>query len=466
MTVQVPREVVGESIAIIGGDAAGMSAASYIARRHGGSASVSVFERGDVVSYAACGLPYYISGDIADSRTLLVRDPEHFTRQGIVLHLGQEVVDLDPQAGVLTVRDKRTGAQRNHGFDKALIATGATARIPPIPGIEAPNVFSIRHYDDALALTAHAESCAPVRATVVGASYLGLEMAEALTARGLAVTLVEASSQVFPGLDPDLASLLADELTSNGVSLLVDNPLEGLEVDDEGHAYAIRTRTGLVPTDLVVLALGSAPVVELARRAGVELDSTGAISVDLAMRTNLGNVWAAGDCVSTLHRVTSERVWVPLGPAANKQGRIAGATMMGEPAAFAGVVGTSLVKVFDLHVGRTGLNEAEVRHLNIEPFSTVITSDDIAHYYPGSRPTTIKLITDGSHRLLGAQVVGRSGVPSRVNVLATALCAGMTVDDVAQLDLGYAPPFAPVWDPVLVAANQSIASREGMHREC
>lgn len=456
------RSAARERIAIIGGDAAGMSAASLITRRHGDAASVSVFERSRVVSYAACGLPYYVSGDIDDATTLLVREQEHFVRQGIDLHLGQEVVELDPGRGVLTAQDASTGSRRDHTFDKVLIATGARARVPRIPGLDAPNIFSIRHYDDGLALAEHVAAAGPRRATVVGAGYLGLEMAEALTTRGLAVTLVEASTQVFPGLDPDLSTLVVDELRAHDVDLFLDNPLQGVELDDDGRACAILLKEDTVATDVVVLALGSEPVVELAERAGVAIDATGAISVDGSMRTNLGNVWAAGDCVSTHHRVTSDRVWVPLGPTANKQGRVAGAAMMGESVTFAGVVGTSLVKIFDLHVGRTGLNEAEARRRDLDPVSTTITSDDIAHYYPGSRPTTVQLIADPSHRLLGAQVVGRSGVAGRVNVLATALSAGMTVDEVAQLDLGYAPPFAPVWDPVLVAANKTITDREAV----
>ena len=452
-----------ERIAIIGGDAAGMSAASLIARRHGDAVSVSVFERSSVVSYAACGLPYHVSGEIDDATTLLVREHEHFTRQGIDLHLGQEVVDLDPGEGVLTTEDTSTGSRCDHAFDKVLIATGARARVPRIPGTDAPNVFSIRHYDDGVALADHVEAAGPLHATVVGAGYLGLEMAEALTTRGLAVTLVEAASQVFPGLDPDLSTLIVDELWAHDVDLFLDNPLQAIELDDDGRACAIHLKEHTLATDVVVLALGSEPVVELAERAGVALDATGAIAVDRSMRTNLDNVWAAGDCASTHHRVTSDRAWVPLGPTANKQGRVAGAAMMGEPAAFAGVVGTSLVKVFDLHVGRTGLNEAEARRHDLDPIATTITSDDIAHYYPGSKPTTIQLIADRAHRLLGAQVVGRSGVAGRVNVLATALSAGMTIDDVAELDLGYAPPFAPVWDPVLVAANKAIAAREQTH---
>lgn len=442
------------AIAIVGGDAAGMSAASLIARS-GSDARVTVFERGGVNSYAACGLPYHVGGDIRDPSTLLVREPAYFTGMGIELRLLHDVIDLDPAAGSITVFDQVRATSYEHHYDKLLLAVGASAIVPPLAGSSAPNVFSIRHYDDARSLVRHLEQHHPRRCTVVGASYLGLEMAEALRGQGLEVTIAEGADHVFPAMDADMAALVHDELERQGTEVRLGELVVDLETDDDGLVRAVRTSSARWECDLVVLALGAAPNIDLARKGGIDLDHTGAIATTGSMETNVDQIWAAGDCVSTRHLVTGATVWVPLGPTANKQGRVAGSAMIGQPAQFGGVVGTSLVKVFDLHVGRTGVTEAEALRQGFTVAATTITADDIAPYYPGSGQTTVKLVAEaGTGRLLGAQIVGRAGVAGRTNVVATALQAGMTVGDLAELDLGYAPPFAPVWDPLLVAANR------------
>ncbi len=450
-----------EAIAIVGGDAAGMSAASLIARS-GDDADVTVFERTGVNSYAACGLPYHVSGDISDPTTLLVRDPSYFTSKGIDLRLHHEAIDLDTSAGSVTVFDRVTSTSYEHRYDKLLIATGASAIVPPLMAGGAANAFSIRHYDDAIALVQYVEQHQPRRCTVIGSGYLGLEMVEALRAQELEITVAEGADQVFPMMDADIAELIHAELVTQGSEVRLGEVVVDLEQGDDGRIRAVRTATARWECDLVILSLGAAPNIDLARKGGIDVDATGAIATTPTMLTNVENVWAAGDCVSTTHLVTGATVWVPLGPAANKQGRVAGSAMIGGDAQFGGVVGTSLVKVFDLHVGRTGLTETEARRWGVDVASTTITADDIAHYYPGSRETTVKLVADATtDRLLGAQIVGRSGVPGRTNVVATALHAGMTVADLADLDLGYAPPFAPVWDPLLIAANRLGSMTKG-----
>ena len=443
-----------EAIAIVGGDAAGMSAASVIVRS-GDDARVTVFERSGVNSYAACGLPYHVSRDIHDPSTLLVREPAYFTSKGVDLRLHHEVVDLDTSASALTVVDRVSATSYRHHYDKLLLATGASAIVPPVTGGDAANVFSIRHYDDSPVLVRYIEEHTPRRCTVIGASYLGLEMTEALRAHGLEVTLVEGADRVLPAMDPDMTEVVHTELVDQGTEIRLGEPVIGFEQDEDGLVGAVRTASARWDCDLVVFGLGARPNIELARRGGVDIDLTGAIGTTDTMMTNVDRIWAAGDCVSTTHRVTGATVWIPLGPAANKQGRVAGSSMIGGTARFGGVVGTSLVKVFDVHVGRTGLTETEARRLGMKVDTTRITADDIAPYYPGSGTTTVKIVADAtSSRLLGAQIVGRAGVPGRTNVVATALQAGMTVGDLADLDLGYAPPFAPVWDPLLVAANR------------
>lgn len=448
-----------EKIVIIGGDAAGMSAASVVARDEESTAQVTVLEMGDVTSYAACGLPYFVSGDIEDSTTLLVRDQEFFTERGIDLRLNHEVVEINRNSKQVKVLDVRAGEKFDLDYDKLLIATGATAAKPPIPGIDAPNVFSIRHYNDALNLSGYLNMNRPKRVTVLGASYLGLEMVEAMRAQGLEVTVVEVAEQVFPMIDNRLALLLADELEKNEIGLKLGEPVTELVRGADGNIATVHTKSSNWPCDLVILGLGSRPTVDLARAAGLAIGPSGAIEVSDSLQTNDESIWAAGDCVATNHRITGGPVWIPLGPAANKQGRIAGARMIGKDVRFRGVVGTSLVKVFDLHAGSTGLTETAALAAGFDPISCQITGSDIAHYYPGSKSTTIKLVVDRkTEKLLGGQVVGYTGVAGRVNVLATALHAGMTIQELAELDLGYAPPFAPVWDPILIAANKVVGS--------
>jgi len=443
-----------ERVLVVGGDAAGMSAASRI-RRVDPSVHVTVLEREGVVSYAACGMPYHLDGRIPQPDALLIRSPAQFEDMGIEVRTGHEVTDLDVAAGRVRVMCRGQGARLRFDYDRLLVATGAHPIRPAMDGAHADNVFVFRRYADLLDLATHLDERHSRRITVVGGGYIGVELAEVLTRRGAAVTIVELADTVLNRtLDPELARLVERELQCHGVQLRLSAPMQAL-LTDGPLVSRVATSDDEWACDAVVLALGARPSSGLAAAAGITIDGFGAIQTDAELRTSSDGVWSAGDCTSTVSRITGERVWVPLGPAANKQGRIAGSNMAGRHDTFNGVLGTAFVKAFNLQIGRTGLGEQEASQMGLDVVTTMITAGDRAPYYPGGRDTTIKLVADASTgRLLGGQIIGHSGVPGRTNIVAAALHANMDVATFAEIDLGYAPPFAPVWDPLLVAANQ------------
>lgn len=439
---------------IVGGDAAGMSAASRLART-ARDVQVTVFEREGVISYAACGMPYHLDRRIPDAGALLIRSPEDFGKLGITVRLHHEVLAIDPDARTLSVR--AGDRERVEPYDSLLLATGAEAVVPPLPGAQARNVFTFRRYQDLQLLAAYLRRARPKAMTVVGGGYVGIELAEVLCRCGIEVCLTEAEESLMPGtLDAEVAGVIARELERCGVRLRLGRAVEALGVS-RGRAREVQTASESWPCDAVIMAVGVRPASRLAREAGIPLESNGAIITDSSLRTGRRGVWAAGDCASTTDLVTGGRTWVPLGPAANKQGRVAGDSIAGRRVRFEGVVGTALVKAFDLEIGRTGLTETAARQAGFAVVGAQITAGDRAPYYPGGSPTSVKLIADAvSGRLLGAQITGAAGVAGRTNVVAAALHARMDVEQFVGLDLGYAPQFAPVWDPLLVAASQIL----------
>ena len=446
-----------ERLVVVGADAGGMTAASQARRRRpADQLEIVAVDRGRHASYSACGIPYWIGGAVDSVDALVTRTVEEFRKQDIEVRLRHEAVSLDLAAGAVLVRDLDGGGETRLGFDQLVVATGATPVRPDIPGVDAPGVFGVQTLDDGeevrAALAAGAE-----RAVVVGGGYIGLEMAEAFVQRGLAVTVVEAAPQPMSTLDPDMGALVAGAVEGLGIELLRDAPVTGIVTGADGRARAVATADREIPADVVVLGLGVRPGTELARAAGVEIGVTGGVVTDARMRTvSHEQVWAAGDCVQTIHRVSRAPVSVPLGTHANKQGRVAGINLGGGYATFPGVVGTSVTKVCDLEVARTGLREADADDAGFRFVTATVESTTRAGYFPGARPITTKLIAERrSGRLLGAQIVGREGAAKRIDVLATALWNDMTVEDIAGLDLSYAPPFAPVWDPVLIAARKA-----------
>jgi NADPH-dependent 2,4-dienoyl-CoA reductase/sulfur reductase-like enzyme len=438
-----------------------MSAAA-VARRRTSRDDVDVvaFEMGNYTSYSACGLPYFVGGEFDDVEKLIARTPEEHRASGIDLHMRHEVLGIDLDAATVRVRDLEAATERDESFDRLVIATGASPLRPDLPGIDAEGVHGIQTITDGIALRNRLDEDDPPHrnAVVIGAGYIGLEMAEAMQARGLDVTVVESSPQPMEALDPDMGALVADAMRGLGITLLTDTRAEGFETDARGRVRAVNTTAGSFPADVVVLGLGVRPNIDLAQAAGIEIGETGGIATNSHMATSADNVWAAGDCVQTHHRVTGRPVRIALGTHANKQGRVAGINATGGAAIFRGVVGTAVTKVCAYEIGRTGLSEREAAEAGLDFVSAKIDSTTRAGYYPNTQPITVKVVAERiSGRMLGGQIIGREGAAKRIDILATAIWAGLGADEVADLDLGYAPPFSPVWDPTLVAARRVAA---------
>ncbi|WP_328848859.1 FAD-dependent oxidoreductase [Micromonospora zamorensis] len=457
-----------QRLIVIGGDAAGMSAASQARRRRDrDDLEIVVFERGHFTSYSACGIPYWISGLVPGPDALIARDPQTFrTEYAMDVRMRHEVTAIDLERREVVARDLEGGGEVRERFDDLMYATGAVPVKPPWAVTDAGGVFGMQTLDDGAALREWLDAePKPRRAVVVGGGYIGVEIAEALIQRGLSVTLVEAGDQPMATVDSDMGELVAEAMRGLGITIRTGLPVTGLEQRD-GRVSAVVTAEGPMPTDVVVLGLGVRPNAALAEAAGLPIGPTGGVRVDRRMRVpGLPGIWAAGDCVETLHRVSGMPVHVPLGTHANKQGRVAGINIGGGYATFAGVIGTAVTKVCDLEVGRTGLREGEARTAGFDFVSVIAESTNRAGYYPGSRPMTVKLLAERpSGRLLGAQIVGWSEAAKRIDTLAVALWNGMTVDDMTSLDLGYAPPYAPVWDPVLIAARKAVDALAALAR--
>lgn len=443
--------MMSKQVVIIGGGAAGMSAAAK-ARRMDPALEIVVYERSGYVSYGACGFPYAIKGDIACVEDVVVRTPEQFAKQGIRALVRHEVRAIDPAARTVRVRDLSSGVEITDSWDELLLTAGGGAIRPPLPGADMPGVFTLRNVEDALAIQGWIAQHQPTRGVIIGGGYIGLEMAEALAAHGIALTVVERLPQLLPNLDPELAAHAQAELVRQQVEVRLSQAVEGLDGDACVRGVVVGGQT--IPADIVILAVGVRPQVELARAARVALGPTGAIAVDDHQRTSVLHIWAAGDVAEAHHRVTGRPAWVPLGTTANKQGKVAGENIGGGDARFGGIVGTAVVKVFDLEAASSGLTEARARAEGFMVKTVSATANSRAHYMPGHQPIHVKLVyEEESRRLLGGQLIGREGVAKRVDVIAAALHGGWTVDELAELDLSYAPPFAPVWDPILVAAN-------------
>ena len=444
-----------ERLIVIGGVAAGMSAASK-AKRVNRDLDVVVYEKSGFVSYGSCGLPYYVAGVVRDHNDLIARTPAEFARRGIAVHVHHQVTEIDPTRQVVHVTNLDSGQEWTEPYDQLVIATGGRPAVPrDLPGRDLGGVFVMRTVEDGIAIRDWLQRQWPQRVVIAGAGYIGMECAESFLRLGLEVTVIGRPPQVLKHFDPQMAQLVQEELESKGARLSLGNTLLAIEGDD--RVRRVITSQGTFEADLVLLAIGVVPNSALAQAAGVELGVKGAIATDAQMRTNLPNVYAAGDCAEAHHRVSGQGAYIPLGTTANKQGRVAGANAGGSQASFGGIVGTAVTKVCDVHAARTGLTEKQARELGYQVSVTQIKAPTRAHYYPGGSPLHVRLVVDtGSGKLLGGQVVGREGVARRIDVLAAALHRGWTVEDLAGLDLAYAPPVSPVWDPLLVAANVAL----------
>jgi NADPH-dependent 2,4-dienoyl-CoA reductase/sulfur reductase-like enzyme len=444
-----------DRLVVIGGDAAGMSAAMQVRRREP-EREIVVLEKGRWTSYSACGIPYLVGGSVGEIDDLVARSPDSFRDEHrIDVRLGHEVRAVDLDARRVEAWDHEAGRTVTVDFDTLHIATGARPLRPDLPGLDDPVVHGVQTLDDAAALEAAVEGGGVRDVVVVGGGYIGLEMAEAFVQRGLAVTLVEAADQLMPTLDADVAEPLEGALREAGIDVRLGTPLEAVE---GGAVVAGGER---VPADVVVLGLGTRPNAELAAAAGIAVGVKGAIRVDRRQRTSADGVWAAGDCCESYHLVARAPVHIALGTVANKQGRVAGINMAGGYAGFPGVLGTAVTRVCHIEIGRTGLSRREAAEHGFVTVEASVEGATRAGYLPERKRITIKALAEaGTGRMLGAQIVGEEGTAKRVDVLATAIQAGLTAEEVVDLDLGYAPPFGPVWDPVHVVARNLIRALE------
>jgi CoA-dependent NAD(P)H sulfur oxidoreductase len=430
-------------LVVIGGIAAGMSAAAR-ARRLDAHAEIVVLERGETVSFGACGLPYYIEGQVASLQQLVAYTADHFRlERNINVRTGAQA------ASILHGRRRvMLSSGEDVFYDALVIATGARPRGVELPGANQEHVFTLHTEADGHRMDEFIRRRNPRRAVVIGAGYIGLEMVEALQRRGLQVTLLEGSQDVMNRVDPEVTQRVEAELKRSGVEVQFGHRVQCIE----GH------NVDGIAADMVVAAVGVKPNSELAADAGVELGMSGAIRVSSQMETNVAGIFAAGDCAETTHLVTGRPAYLPLGTTANKMGRVAGANAVGRRETLEGVAGTAIVRIFDLGIGITGLSAVQARQSGYDAVVKTITAKDKPKYF-SPKPVTVQLVADrATRRLLGGVVMAEepAAVAGRVNVLATALSNRMKVADFADLDLAYAPPFATVWDPVLIAAQQLI----------
>jgi NADPH-dependent 2,4-dienoyl-CoA reductase/sulfur reductase-like enzyme len=443
----------GERLVVIGGVAAGMSAASR-SRRLNPKIEIMVFEKSGFVSYGSCGLPYFVSDVIKAPENLVVYDAKFFKeKRNIDVYLHHEVLKIFPAKRSVLVKDLEKDKEFEVGYDKLVIATGARAVKPNIKGIDLNGIFTIRFLEEGIAIKNFIRENSPKKALIIGAGYIGMEMAEALVSLGIDVTIVEVMQNILGSMDDEINEVVEAELQKNGVKLLKSTSVVEF-VGDGFVRKAILNNGSSLDVDLVIVGAGIKPNSEIARDAGIEIGRSGAIAVNQRMETNIPGVFAAGDCAEAFHLVLGRPVYIPLGTTANKQGKVAGENAVGGNAIFKGIVGTAVFKVFELEVARTGISEKQAKEEGIDYVSTVIEHSSRAHYYPGGSKIRVKLIAERkTGRLLGAEMVGRDGVAKRIDVFATALHAKMSIGEIAGLDLSYAPPFAPVWDPILIAAN-------------
>lgn len=440
---------------IIGGVAAGATAAAR-ARRLDETADITLLERGPYVSYANCGLPYFISGEIEQRSKLLLQTPEGFKRRyGVDVQVHTEALELD--RGGKRVRVRRGDEESWLPYDKLLLAQGGAPVRPPLPGVDQPHVFTLWTVPDTDRLHSFLREFQPKTAVVAGGGFIGLEMAEALHARGVKTTIVELAPSVLNVMDPEFGRQVTHELARHQVDVVTG---VGLKAIGEKTVTLSDGRT--LPADLVLLSVGVRPELTLAKAAGLELGPTGALAVDERLQTSDPSIWGAGDMVEVVHRVSGKRVRLPLAGPANRQGRVAATNMLGTPLRYRGALGTSVVKVFEATAAMTGLSEKVAREQGFEVGVAVIHKDHHAGYYPGGKELTLKLVYERpTRRLLGAEAFGHAGVDKRIDVLATALAGRLSLDELAELDLAYAPPFSSANDPINLAAFVGLNDASG-----
>jgi NADPH-dependent 2,4-dienoyl-CoA reductase/sulfur reductase-like enzyme len=446
-----------KKLVVIGGDAAGMSAASKV-RREQPERKIVVFERGKFTSYAACGMPYFIAGEVDTYDSLIARTPEEFRNEhDIDVHVLHEVVQIDPNGKQVRVKNLQDGDEFWDSYDDLLIATGASPIIPDVPGLDSKGIFSLSVLQTGIDVFEDIEKSKPKEAVIVGGGYIGIEMAEALLNRGMKVTLIDMAPQVMPTMDPDMAELISDYMIRQGIEVYLEEKLDHFNKNENGRVQAVVTDKQEIEAGLVIMGLGVKPNSRLAEEAGLKLGASDAIRVNKKLETSAENIWAAGDCAESYHLVSEKKVFIALGTVASKHGVVAGINLSGGDIEFPGVVGTAITKMKDLEISRTGLSEKEASGLGIEYKTETIESRTRSGYYPGSDKITVKLVAERkSGVIIGGQIIGMKGSAKRIDTIATAITAKMTAQNITDLDLSYAPPFSPVWDPVQIAARRLV----------
>lgn len=439
---------------IIGGDAAGMSAASR-AKRNRPDLNVTVLEKTEDVSYSACGMPYNIADPGQPIETLVVRAADVFReKQGINLLTGHEVTKIDRIKKTVSGKTGK-GTAFEFPYDRLLIATGAAPILPRLPGFDLPGVMALKSLDDGRRIKQFLSASKVRRAVIIGMGYIGLEMAEALHALKIEVAMVKSRPQLLPWLEPSLSQVVKEELDKKRVTLYPGHPISRIE--QTADRLKVVCADLALECDLVVVSIGVTPNSQLAIQADLTAGPQNSIAVDRTLRTTDENIFSAGDCADAYHVVTGQKAWIPLALRANRAGWAVADNVCGEATELDGVAGTAVFKVFDLEVARTGLTAAEAQKFGFFPEAVTITSRSRAHSFPGGSPLHVHLVGDKkSGRLLGAQMVGREGAAHRINAAAVALHNQMSVASFGQSDLAYAPPFGPTWDPMLTAANQLL----------
>jgi NADPH-dependent 2,4-dienoyl-CoA reductase/sulfur reductase-like enzyme len=440
---------------IIGGVAAGPASASR-ARRIDPNLDIVIYEKGPFISYGACNEPYYIAGWIDDYNKLIARTPDEFRKKmNIDVKTMHEVIKIDPSAKTLTVLNRKDGSTFTDSYDKLIIATGTVPIEIPVPGTDLPGVFRMKEITDAIAMKDYIKKNNPSRAVTVGAGFIALEMAEAFNEIGIKNTILHKGKMPVARLDEDMAQLLIDEMKNKKIDFMPE--VDFLGIEQSGKNLIVKTSKGDLPADIVLIAVGVKPNITLAMEAGITTGKTGAIHVNKKQETNVPDIYAAGDCCEVINRIGGHYVNTPLGDVSNRQGWVAGENAAGGDITYPGVLGSAHFKFCGLEIGFTGLSAEEADRFNINIFSYSTKAPSKVESFPGSSPITIKLLLEyGSNRLLGAQMIGSNGVAHRINILAAALYNNMTVDEIADIDFAYAPPFSPVIDPILRAARGAV----------
>ncbi len=438
-------------VIIVGGVAAGATAAARI-RRLDEQAEITVFERSGYISYANCGLPYFIGDTITDPEELTLQTPESFFRRFRVrMKVCHEVIAIHPDRKAVSVRNLETGEAFEESYDKLILSPGAKPARPELPGVDIDKLFTLRTVEDTMRIKDYINENRPRTAVLAGGGFIGLEMAENLRELGMDVTIVQRPKQLMNPFDSDMAAFIHNEMRKHGVRLALGHTVEGFEEKNGGVDILLKGKAAL-HADIVILAIGVTPDTALAKEAGLELGIKGSIVVNDRMETSIPDIYAAGDAVQIKHFVTGEDALISLAGPANKQGRIIADNICGGDSRYAGSPGSSVIKVFDMTAASTGINETNARKAGLDADTVILSPMSHAGYYPGGRVMTMKVVFERETcRLLGAQIVGYEGVDKRIDVLATAICAGMRADRLKDLDLAYAPPYSSAKDPVNMA---------------